>query len=458
MLAPIALKDVPQYAIRCRLIAVDGRPPLADQCWQLTPCCGAAPANACGANSSNSVAFNGTQVAAAAAGYPNDEKDFVATFPALNTKLAIIPPGGTCWLPNCTVELACTLRFVATAAHPGDGAASPAELRYSLPHNGGTFYLGLLLSRNGTAPAAQSYAEWNNRQFWRRIDTLPALPPALAREPSNTPVRFPIVDSFEGDDDYLSRTGAAAGFRKLGVSIATGTAFGPGSESVAWGYAKPSTCGGWRVLGQQGEYRKRSAEGGVTSCLTGTGGGGPAASSCTLHDYNIVNSTDADLVNISDIESEAKTTWAPLLAAGYNASTLTGPSSGPDEPGWSWPHASPPIFTSPIVRKRWVSYMAHAQNLTPTLLGATSWDEVLPVGRADAGAGRGQPTSASPLTVRRLFYWTMRFSHWDSVTYVGSVVAANERLVPVRHPELKVNIPPQLFCTSWCPEFEFRGT
>jgi hypothetical protein len=151
----IALKDVPQYTVSCRLLAVDGRPPATTHCWRLTPSgpsYGGPPScSACGANSSNSVAFNGTQVAAAAAAYPNDEKDFIATFPALNTKLTVIPPEGKCWLPNCTVELACTLRFVATAAHPGDGAAPPAELRYSLPHDGGTFYLGLLLSRNGTA-------------------------------------------------------------------------------------------------------------------------------------------------------------------------------------------------------------------------------------------------------------------------------------------------------------------
>ena len=27
-----------------------------------------------------------------------------------------------------------------------------------------------------------------------------------------------------------------------------------------------------------------------------------------------------------------------------------------------------------------------------------------------------------------------------------------------RHPELKLNTPPQFFCTSRCPDFEFRGT
>ena len=362
----IALKDVPQYRISCRLLSVDGKPPLADHCWRLTPCCGAAPTSACGANSSASVAFNGSQVVKAAAAYPNDEKDFVASFSALNTKLAIIPPGGTCWLPNCTAELACTLQFTATPAHPHDVSAPPKQLAYSLPHNGGTFQLGLLLARNGTAPEAQSYAEYNDRQFWHRIDGLAALPPALASEQHNAPVRFPIVDSFAGDDDYTSRTGAAVGFRKLGVNTALGTAYGPGAESVAWGFAKPSTCGGWRVLGQSGEYRKQSAAGGVTSCLTGAGGGGKAASSCTLHDYNIVNSTDAELVNSTDIEAEAKATWGPLLAAGYNATTLRGPSSGPDEPGWSWPSASPPIHTSTIVR-------THAESMATPIL-ASSFD------------------------------------------------------------------------------------
>ena len=30
--------------------------------------------------------------------------------------------------------------------------------------------------------------------------------------------------------------------------------------------------------------------------------------------------------------------------------------------------------------------------------------------------------------------------------------------VPVRHPELKLKIPAWVFCMSWCPDFEFRGT
>jgi hypothetical protein len=39
------------------------------------------------------------------------------------------------------------------------------------------------------------------------------------------------------------------------------------------------------------------------------------------------------------------------------------------------------------------------------------------------------PWRATELELRRLFYWSMRFTHWDSVRYVATVVAANEQLV-----------------------------
>jgi hypothetical protein len=39
------------------------------------------------------------------------------------------------------------------------------------------------------------------------------------------------------------------------------------------------------------------------------------------------------------------------------------------------------------------------------------------------------PWCATELELRRLFYWSMRFTHWDSVRYVATVVAANEQLV-----------------------------
>ena len=39
-----------------------------------------------------------------------------------------------------------------------------------------------------------------------------------------------------------------------------------------------------------------------------------------------------------------------------------------------------------------------------------------------------------------------------------NVAVFNTHAGAVRHPGLKLDIPPQLFCMRWCPDFEFRGT
>ena len=44
----------------------------------------------------------------------------------------------------------------------------------------------------------------------------------------------------------------------------------------------------------------------------------------------------------------------------------------------------------------------------------------------------------------------------DNACHCGS--RAPTAMQPVRHPGLKLNIPPQMFRMSWCPDFEFRGT
>jgi hypothetical protein len=160
---------------------------------------------------------------------------------------------------------------------------------------------------------------------------------------------------------------------------------------------------------------------------------------------NVVNSTDAELVNGTDIAAFARLRWAPYLAAGYNGSTLSGPSSGPDEPSWSWPAAMPPVRSSSIVRARWIKYLQSRPGLSnesggavqPSAFGYKAWDDVMPLGRADAGAGATQKTincsnqhsTVSALMARRLHYWSMRFSHWDAARYLSQVIAANIILV-----------------------------
>ena len=51
-------------------------------------------------------------------------------------------------------------------------------------------------------------------------------------------------------------------------------------------------------------------------------------------------------------------------------------------------------------------------------------------------------------------------AYMEERTAVLSEQAASETAAQeaVRHPVLKLNTPPCLFCMSWCPDFEFRGT
>ena len=112
--------------------------------------------------------------------------------------------------------------------------------------------------------------------------------------------------------------------------------------------------------------------------------GPPGQSFCTLHDYQMPNSTDALLVNSTDISRIVKQQVAPKHAAGYKPGEIK-LLALLDEPGWGWPDATPPVRSSSIVWRRWKAYLQR-NGMTPALLGASSWNEVLPCGRADAGA------------------------------------------------------------------------
>ena len=54
-------------------------------------------------------------------------------------------------------------------------------------------------------------------------------------------------------------------------------------------------------------------------------------------------------------------------------------------------------------------------------------------------------------------------SHRRAADLLGPLPAGLAGLVPglhvaaLRHPGLKLNMPPQLFCMGWCPGFEFQG-
>ena len=64
----------------------------------------------------------------------------------------------------------------------------------------------------------------------------------------------------------------------------------------------------------------------------------------------------------------------------------------------------------------------------------------------DKGARDGPITDAD---IKAAYHALCRQHHPDRMVGAGAAV---------RHPGLKLNIPPYLFCMCWCPDFEFRGT
>eukprot|EP00041_Stephanoeca_diplocostata_P025183 m.654009 g.654009 ORF g.654009 m.654009 type:complete len:649 (-) comp22691_c2_seq59:321-2267(-) len=124
------------------------------------------------------------------------------------------------------------------------------------------------------------------------------------------------------------------------------------------------------------------------------------------------------LINTTDV-----TMWARIQIQRSYATLRPGQlilSSEQDEPSWYWPDAYPPINTSAVVRARWVDYLK-STGLSAGDFGHASWDDVAPIGRNTAGAGTNH---TSPLTKRKLYYWSMRFSHWDAVRYYRECTAA----------------------------------
>eukprot|EP00039_Didymoeca_costata_P030606 m.30479 g.30479 ORF g.30479 m.30479 type:complete len:944 (+) comp8204_c0_seq3:119-2950(+) len=260
-------------------------------------------------------------------------------------------------------------------------------------------YIGLMLSRlSDGSPAIQKWADYNRNHYFCNMSDM---------SNNKMPQLFPIVDMFQTDSDVSSRQDALQAMNRMGINSPTGN-FLP----VNW---KGRRTGNYPVLGGPGEFRKKGPEGGVVPCYD-------ANSSCTLHDYCTVNATDADIVNDTDIKNYAKF-WIPTPLSKQGDMAVVAMA---DEPGWKAP-LQIPVQTSSVIRKRWQTYLQR-QQLTPSDLGASTWDEVLPIGRGDAGAGNLSGNCllsnisciiGDSLPKKRLFYWSVRFAHWDSATYMA---------------------------------------
>ena len=130
-----------------------------------------------------------------------------------------------------------------------------------------------------------------------------------------------------------------------------------------------------------------------------------------MHDFCTADPTDPDLVNASDVTAAVAATFP---AAGITPGTIVAAALA-DEPCWTVPLLDVPTQSSSVVRGRWVAYL-QSRRLTPAALGSPAgWDGVVPDLTYDG---------LRSLVARRLFYWSIRFQHWDSCRYLAGWTAA----------------------------------
>lgn len=471
----IQLEDVPHFVARCR---VDGEgragqppPPRAPSSYYFggvfAPVTPTVQSESLGAWSTP-LAFNATHAAAVAQSYPNSElapdadlpthaaKPFYLGYSGLSLRLGVgllgvVPP------PGLVLTLECQLNFTSTTVHPHDAAALPATIHAQLSNNrmgsvanavnpyrqgrwpGNSTFLsfpGLMLSRDGKtgAPLAMTLAAWNKLHFWDLVDSV-----AQAHGVAAVPKLFPIGDGADNDDDLNCAAATTTAMNKLGLSVVT-NAFN-GQDSLA--ESSQRGAAGFLTLGAPSLFRK-DPSGANDYLICNTPG-----SACTLHDYCSINATDADLINDTDIDR-----FMQRQVAGFMASASTGAkphfvlTAEQDEPGWSWPIAHPPVTTSSRVRARWHSFLA-SQGLRPSDLGASSWAAVKPLGRT--GAGAGKPTDMSPLALRRLYYWSMRFSVFDAISYMTNSTARLQLAMNDPKAQIYTNFVSSLSCLATMP-------
>jgi len=222
--------------------------------------------------------------------------------------------------------------------------------------------LGILVWRDGNsgAPRAATMAGYN-RRYW------PAFNHAALR-PSERPRHFLIADRFDGgDDDLLEWQQGISHLAGIGVNALLVPALAPLRS----------------ILLKNGV--RRFALGAEVS-------GGPLGLA----------------PKSPPLDRWASRFAALYVKAGYLPSDFSLFALS-DEPGWYYPTILQSVDQDSALLEAFRHYLAQ-QHLTPAMLGADSWDEVHPI-------GHGGLSASSPLTTRRLFYWTTRFFSWYAANY-----------------------------------------
>jgi|EP01044_Picomonas_judraskeda_P016036 hypothetical protein len=217
----------------------------------------------------------------------------------------------------------------------------------------------------------ETFREHNARRYWPAFMSLP--------EPKHPMRHFPIMDGISsGDGDLNAMRDGLVAAKRLGIR-------GVLSSSPAWLAEE--------VLGYK---------------LINTG------SEVGNFEWQAFDTLKIDNNNFT---MWAEQTAAATLSRGYTKTEVLGASALDDEPGFTIPLDFPPLdnvnFTD--VKTRWHSYL-QSKGLTPSDLGASSWDVVLP---SSAGAAAG-----SPLAARRLYYWSLRFVSSEGSRFLSNCTDA----------------------------------
>ena len=262
------------------------------------------------------------------------------------------------------------------------------------------------------APVVQTMRQFNEQQYWPAMRALPPVP--------TRPKTFPVMDYFmQGDSDLDGALDAVDALSQLGLHGLMGFQFSqPEIARKLRANGHGIISGSSFVLGAGG-----TEEGNGRACANDVN------SSCAFHLWDRKNATDSDLINATQIRKWAEATAAPFLEAGYTDAGQVSMLAQADEPSWSWDASIPPVRTSPRAQAMWQEYL-EGQNLAPSDLGHATWGTVVPIGRYEAGSGRGiasvNASTACPIELRRLYYWSARFSSYSSADYMRKTTLALE--------------------------------
>ena len=279
--------------------------------------------------------------------------------------------------------------------------------------------LGLIVGRNITTkdPFVLTFAGLNRQRYW---PSMYAISP-----PAQSPTRFPIVDSFRGDDDVTGTLDAIhamsrMGYHGLQVQLSTETIdaalHSTGQDTVHPSSAKLSVPCSHTIPTVDPETNRSAIA---------------KPASCAFRPWLRQNDTDHDLANASSLTSWAAELTASWKSLGYKPGSV-GPGPMHDEPGWTW--EMPPVETSTVIRKKWEDYL-RSQKLTPTDLGSERWDSVVPIGREDArqrikalaaADGDWSSSTADALALRKLYYWSARYNAWEPTMFFADATKALE--------------------------------